>query len=147
MPDYKWNIGAFQGDTAGADYKWNIGADQTDAPLMNLEGTVQSYGWTIGDIKQLLSFVGTIESYGSPTGVLSPTFNLINLSGSIEGLGYTEGTLKQLLSLLGTIQGQASAELTLKVLAWFRVLTVLNEGTAGQVLKTDGAGSYYWSNI
>ena len=30
MADYTWNIGVYQGDSAGSDYKWNIGVDQKD---------------------------------------------------------------------------------------------------------------------
>lgn len=37
MAEYKVNIGAYQGDTAGADYKVNIGPDQSDAPAAAAE--------------------------------------------------------------------------------------------------------------
>jgi hypothetical protein len=95
MADYKWNIGAFQGDTTGSDYKWNIGADQDDGitvTYVDMEATVAMTLAVTGTLEVItyINMAGTIAISMSITGTLEA--NLVNTNNRIVlvALGHDE---------------------------------------------------------
>jgi hypothetical protein len=74
MADYKYNIGAYQNDSANSSWKFNIGAAQTDAP-------------EFGDVDKVISGTGSIVLEGISIAVNLQGIDLTG-EGSIEIAGY-----------------------------------------------------------
>ena len=133
MAEYKYNIGVFQADVAGADYKWNIGADQTDAVVA---GSIVPFAASIAGesnasiiIRELMSLSARVEAVSLTTTDLRM---ILGYCTAIYGIGSLFTTLELVVS--GIIALQTSIYATSEILAILKKLVyMINILSATQV--------------
>ena len=98
MPDYKINIGVFQGDITGSDYLWNIGVSQTDAVAAG----------------SIVPFTTSIAETGSVSTAISEMLGLLT---SVQAVSITEAQLRSIVQFYTVCYGIGSVTATLGLVA------------------------------